>query len=252
MQTARSALEAARSRGLEFRVEAGAIRYVAPVGALDADLRAALAAHRSALILLLEAEGDGQTDALMHGQSGACTSACISFLGNPGPDLPVNRGHRGDEDGNWCTDAREMGHSGGIHHLDHPHPLSFTGHSQGQTACMPAGVYADASHPNGRTSASVGPKATELPVKAASSTDAPTGTRHFQPCISASVHAGRTAGAEGATRPWRVIAPTPTPDTPTRPCACAHPVHCLTRVDGDTLFVCLRCHLDPTTRTIAR
>lgn len=237
---AREALIVARERGVALCVEAGAIRYVAPAGALDPALRAALVAHRSALIALLDAEKGGQSGALVHDEKGPCTSACTRLAVDFDLDSPLNEGEIGAKDAIWCTGAREKGGSGGIQHLDRMRALSVRDHRQNQTTNVPEGVYAGAAPGNRCTSAPDGPKAAKLAVESPAQSGTRTGTRHFEPCTSAPDWPSR-----------HVIAPVPTPDTPTRPCACAHPVRCLTRVNGDTLFVCLRCHVDPITGTIA-
>jgi hypothetical protein len=50
-------LEEARRRGVELRLEGGRLRYRAPAGALTAELREALRAHREELLELLRETG---------------------------------------------------------------------------------------------------------------------------------------------------------------------------------------------------
>lgn len=78
-----------RRRGVHVWVEDGRLRYGAPSGTLTPQLRAALAAHRDALVRLLEAEpwDEGAAERLLQQTIGRCAEA-YERAGPPWPPLP--------------------------------------------------------------------------------------------------------------------------------------------------------------------
>jgi len=221
-------LTMAQARSVILRLESGRLRYSAPAGAMDDDLRAAIAAHRDDLIALLTQYSEHGTGALVHAEKGrAPVRAPVQHDALP-PDSCVKPPKSGLESSDWCTGARENG-SVDRNTRDDTDDTDWTSVLAGSAPPRVQSLY---TPENACTSAPVPTLGADSHRDEAVSTSARTGAGISETCTSAPVDQ------------WRIVAPMPGTDTPIRSCDCprAHRVNCLTRVDGITQWICLRCH----------
>jgi hypothetical protein len=90
-----------RRRGVVLFLEGGTVRYRAPAGALDQDLKQALAERKAEVVAVLagEAAGDGRPPVGPAPRCAMCTRAKVQLAGRrprcpvcDGPYLPVGAG----------------------------------------------------------------------------------------------------------------------------------------------------------------